>query len=86
MKGVRRGNNGSVPSLRRLLVVLAALAALGLGGCGGGDDESAGPQGATPAAGAPTRDCEKAPPGRAADGVNDEQGGSRPGTDPCAGE
>ena len=71
--------------LRRLVVLAVALAALALGGCGGGD-KSAESQGATPAAGAPTRDCEKAPPGRAADGVNDEQGGSRPGTDPCTGE
>ena len=86
MKGVRGGNNGFVPSLRRLLVLALALGALGAGGCGSSDDSPEKPQGATPSAGAPTRDCEKAPPGRVADGVNDDQGGSRPGTDPCAGE
>ena len=70
--------------VRRLLALLAALTVLVLGaGCGGGDKDSAGAQGATPSAESP---CDKAPPGRAADGVNDEQGGSRPGTDPCAGE
>jgi hypothetical protein len=70
--------------VRRALVLLTVLAALVLGaGCGGGDN-SAQSQGASAAS--PARDCEKAPPGQAADGVNDEQGGSRPGTDPCAGE
>jgi hypothetical protein len=76
-----------VPTARRLFALLAVVAALGLGaGCGGGDNSSAKPQGATPSAGSPTRNCDKQGPGRAADGVNDEQGGSRPGTDPCAGE
>lgn len=70
--------------MRRALVLLTVLAALVLGaGCG---DDSAQPQGASPSAASPARDCEKAAPGQAADGVNDEQGGSRPGTDPCAGE
>jgi hypothetical protein len=72
--------------VRRLLALLAALTVLALGaGCGGGDSSSES-QGASPSASSPARDCEKAPPGQAADGVNDEQGGSRPGTDPCAGE
>ncbi|HVE68045.1 MAG TPA: hypothetical protein VNB64_05630 [Solirubrobacteraceae bacterium] len=71
--------------LRRPLLLALALAAVGAAGCGGSDD-SASPQGATPGAGSPTRECENAPPSRVADGVNDDQGGSRPGTDPCAGE
>lgn len=71
--------------MRRRLALLAALAVLGLGaGCGGSDD-SGPPQGAGQP-GAAARDCESAPPSSVADGVNDDQGGSRPGTDPCAGE
>jgi hypothetical protein len=74
-----------VPTARRLFALLAVLAAVGLGaGCGSNDTPQ--PQGAAPAAGSPTRNCDQQPPGHAADGVNDEQGGSRPGTDPCAGE
>ena len=70
---------------RRRHTILAALAAgvlaLGAAGCGG--EKSTTPQVATgPVAPAP---CVQLPEGFARDGVNDHQGGSVPGVDPCGG-
>lgn len=63
----------------------ACCAALGLAlaGCGGGDGGDV-DFGTRPAARSPEPDpCEFEPVGTVADGVNDGQGGSTPGTDPC---
>ena len=72
--------------LRTRLASLGAVAlcALALGACGGGDSKSE--DVGSPQVGAPAvEDCERQPPGRADDGVNDDQGGSIPGTNPCHG-
>ena len=71
--------------IRRLLGAAVAAAVLGVAatGCGGNSDslsqESAS---TTPVPPAP---CTRQPQGIAQDGVNDEQGGSTPGIDPCDG-
>ncbi len=71
--------------MRRSVVLVAVLAALGLGAGCGSESESE-PVAAPPGSTGPREPCASQPPGRVADGVNDDQGGSRPGTDPCAGE
>ena len=65
--------------------ILATLAAgtLGLAAAGCGGEKSTPPQaGTVPASPAP---CVQLPEGVAGDGVNDDQGGSVPGVDPCDG-
>lgn len=59
----------------------AAVVTLGAAGCGSGDDlkSSDVPASQTP------QPCASEPLGHAQDGVNDEQGGSTPGIDPCDG-
>ena len=60
----------------------AALLAVGAAGCGSSSSDDSGD--ATPAS-QPPQPCAKEPLGHAQDGVNDEQGGSTPGIDPCDG-
>jgi hypothetical protein len=75
---------------RRLVpLITAALLALGAAGCGQNDSTinyNANPSSSASggAAGAPDP-CLKRAPGKANDGVNDDQGGSVPGTDACNG-
>jgi hypothetical protein len=85
------GNPWGVTGRPRPLAALAtALAGLVLafGGCGGSGESSSA---SSPGAESPTRTsdqprpCESRRPGRVADGVNDDQGGSTPGVDPCGG-
>jgi hypothetical protein len=73
-----------VGRLSTALLTACALAAAGAG-CGSERSTQLSPDAAqtTPA---PAPDpCLDEPPGRAQDGVNDEQGGSSPGVDPCDG-
>jgi len=66
---------------RLVPAVLAALV-LALPACGGEDERV--DVGAPPSVRTPEPDrCESEPVGTVADGVNDEQGGSTPGIDPC---
>lgn len=70
---------------RPLVAALLTTAAFAATGCGpgGGTDQPAPPAPAsTPA---PPPACKDQPVGVARDGVNDEQGGSTPGVDPCDG-
>ena len=71
--------------IRRLLgaAVAAALLALAATGCGGKDNELS--QEAASTTPIPPAPCTRQPQGVAQDGVNDEQGGSTPGIDPCDG-
>lgn len=62
-----------------LLLAAILAATLGVSGCDVGEQSTA-VEGTTPLV--PNR-CEDEPEGVAADGVNDEQGGSTPGIDPC---
>jgi hypothetical protein len=73
--GLRRARN-SIP-----VMLAASVLALAAAGCGG--EKSTPPQASTvPAAPAP---CVEQPEGVPRDGVNDDQGGSVPGVDPCDG-
>ena len=71
--------------IRRLLGAAAVAAVLGLAaaGCGGQSNELS--QEAASTTPVPPDPCASQAPGVAQDGVNDEQGGSTPGIDPCDG-
>ena len=69
---------------RDVLAVLltGVFATAGAAGCGK-EEKPAPPTPASQAAGREVKPCEELPPSNVADGVNDDQGGSTPGTDPC---
>jgi hypothetical protein len=67
-----------------LTAAVAAAMALGAAGCGQGANV-AGPGESANTVPAPPAACARLPNGVAQDGVNDEQNGSVPGTDPCDG-
>jgi hypothetical protein len=69
------------PPARQLLVAVLAAGVLGASGCSTGEQSSLG-ESTTPE---PPNPCVREPEGVAQDGVNDEQGGSVPGIDPCDG-
>lgn len=68
---------------RHLLVMVLTTGVLAFAGVGCGGREVTPPAAGTVAA--PPPPCANQPPGLAQDGVNDEQGGSVPGVDPCDG-
>jgi hypothetical protein len=71
----------------RLLTALMVACALAMAGCGTGSESSTplSPGAARTTPDAPPDRCADQPVGRAQDGVNDEQGGSNPGVQPCDG-
>lgn len=78
----------SLAQIRRLAASGLAACVLALSGAGctalgeAGGGAAPVPQDTTPD---PPKPCATQPPGDAQDGVNDDQGGSTPGVDPCDG-
>ncbi len=74
----------SVDRAPRILLSLAAAAAVALSAAGCSSEKLPSPSHAANSP-APPSPCIHQPKGVAQDGVNDEQGGSTPGVDPCDG-